>query len=65
VVDIESAVKKKQKRTPFSFPDTKSEKLMETISGLVQKVFAKSRDRGKDIEQLRKLTEDLEQKLKR
>lgn len=65
VIDIESARQKKQERTPFSFPDTEPEELMETISGLVQKVFAESRDKNKVITQLRKLTEDLELKLKR
>ncbi|OGN01872.1 MAG: hypothetical protein A2651_02475 [Candidatus Yanofskybacteria bacterium RIFCSPHIGHO2_01_FULL_42_12] len=63
-VDIGTAREKKQEKTPFSFPNTESEELIDTISGLVQKVFAKSRDKGKILEQLRKLTDDLEQKHK-
>jgi len=63
VFDFEKAIKKVgQEKTPFSFPNTESEELIDTISGLVQKVFAESRDKDKVITQLRKLIEDLEQK---
>ncbi|MBI4158327.1 MAG: hypothetical protein HY505_01755 [Candidatus Yanofskybacteria bacterium] len=64
VVDIETARQKKQEKTPFSFPDTESEELMDTISGLVQKVFAESRNKKQVVAELRKLTEDLKRQLK-
>ncbi|OGM98292.1 MAG: hypothetical protein A2915_04225 [Candidatus Yanofskybacteria bacterium RIFCSPLOWO2_01_FULL_41_34] len=61
VVDFEQAKKKE----PFVFPDTESEELMETISGLIQKLFQDSTDKKRVVEQLRNLTNNLEQKLKK
>lgn len=70
VFDIEEARKKIASRettpnTPFIFPDTKSAELMETVSGLVKKLFDDSRNKKIVVEQLRKLTDELEQKLKK
>ena len=61
VVDIDQA----REKEPFVFPDTESEELMETVSGLVKKLFEESRNKNKVVEQLRKLADNLEQKLKK
>lgn len=70
VFDIEEARNKMASRetapnTPFIFPDTKSEELMETVLGLVKKLFENSQNKKIVVEQLRKLTDELEQKLKK
>lgn len=70
VVDIEEARKKIAKRdghkdTVFVFPDTESQELMETVSGLVKKLFEDSRDKKTVVEHLRKLADQLEQSLKK
>lgn len=51
--------------THFIFPDTESEELMETVSGLVEKLFEDSQNKKIVVEQLRKLIDELEQKLKK
>ncbi|MBI2062352.1 MAG: hypothetical protein HYT64_01540 [Candidatus Yanofskybacteria bacterium] len=53
------------RKKDFVFPNTESEELMETVSGLVKKLFEESRNKKKVIEQLRGLADDLEQKLKK
>lgn len=70
VFDIEEARNKIAKReavpkTPFVFPDTESQELMETVSGLVKKLFEESRDKKVVVEQLRKLADELEQALRK
>lgn len=70
VFDIEEARKKiasgeaAQDTLPIS-PDTESEELMETLAGLVKKLFDDSQNKKMVLEQLRKLTDELEQKLKK
>lgn len=70
IFDIEEARKKVAAREAtskalFDFPDIESQELMETVSGLVKKLFEDSRDKKTVVEQLRKLTDELEQKLKK
>lgn len=54
-----------RKKETFVFPDTESEELMKTVSGLIQKLFEDSTDKKTIVKQLRNLTDDLEQKLKK
>ncbi len=61
VVNLEQV----RKKETFVFPDTESGELMETLSGMARKIFEESGDKRKIIEQLRKLADNLEEKLRK
>ena len=59
IIDIEQA----RKKEAFVFPDIESKELMETLSHMVERLFEKSKDKRKVVEQLRNLADNLDKKL--